>query len=257
MTQTHALNGPAWIVVPADQPEQFAEAAQAADVVVLDLHNGVLPRDKEFARQCILECPLDPARTVIRVNPVGTDEHTADLQALETTTYRRVVVPQVESAQQIAGLSGYEVVASIDSPQGALALGEVAGASGVVGLVWGSEDLIGNLGGLTSRKCNGALRDISLHVRSQTLLHAKVNGILQSTASSWTSKIWRACWERRWMPPALASMPRAACTSPRWLSSRRASSPDRTNSTGLAAWWRRPRSSGDPSGTGRRSSTRP
>lgn len=84
---------------------------------------------------------------------------------------------QVESAQQIAGLSGYEVVASIDSPQGALALGEVAGASGVVGLVWGSEDLIGNLGGLTSRKCNGALRDISLHVRSQTLLHAKVNGI--------------------------------------------------------------------------------
>lgn len=177
MTQTHALNGPAWIVVPADQPEQFAEAAQAADVVVLDLHNGVLPRDKEFARQCILECPLDPARTVIRVNPVGTDEHTADLQALETTTYRRVVVPQVESAQQIAGLSDYEVVASIDSPQGALALGEVAGASGVVGLVWGSEDLIGNLGGLTSRKCNGALRDISLHVRSQTLLHAKVNGI--------------------------------------------------------------------------------
>ena len=177
MTQTHALNGPAWIVVPADQPEQFAEAAQAADVVVLDLHNGVLPRDKEFARQCILECPLDPTRTVIRVNPVGTDEHTADLQALETTTYRRVVVPQVESAQQIAGLSGYEVVASIDSPQGALALGEVAGASGVVGLVWGSEDLIGNLGGLTSRKCNGALRDISLHVRSQTLLHAKVNGI--------------------------------------------------------------------------------
>ena len=137
MTQTHALNGPAWIVVPADQPEQFAEAAQAADVVVLDLHNGVLPRDKEFARQCILECPLDPARTVIRVNPVGTDEHTADLQALETTTYRRVVVPQVESAQQIAGLSGYEVVASIDSPQGALALGEVAGASGVVGLASG------------------------------------------------------------------------------------------------------------------------
>lgn len=177
MTHTHALNGPAWIVVPADQPEQFAEAAQTADVVVLDLHNGVLTRDKEFARQCILECPLDPARTVIRVNPVGTEEHAADLRALGSTSYRRVVVPQVESAQQIAGLSNYEVVASIESPLGALALGEIAGASGVIGLVWGSEDLIVNLGGLTSRKCNGALRDISLHVRSQTLLHAKINGI--------------------------------------------------------------------------------
>ncbi|MEX3600046.1 CoA ester lyase [Kocuria carniphila] len=177
MTHTHAFNGPAWIVVPADQPEQFAEAAQAADVVVLDLHNGVLPRDKEFARQCILECPLDPARTVIRVNPVGTDEHAADLQALASTTYRRVAVPKVESAEQLAGLVDYEVVAMIESPHGALALGEIAGASGVVGLMWGSEDLIVNLGGLTSRKCNGALRDISLHVRSQTVLHAAVAGI--------------------------------------------------------------------------------
>lgn len=177
MTHTHAFNGPAWLVVPADQPEQFAEAAQAADVVLLDLHNGVLPRDKEFARQCILECPLDPSRTVIRVNPVGTDEHAADLRALGATSYRRVVIPQVESSQQLAALSAYEVVAMIESPRGALALGEIAGVSGVVGLMWGSEDLIVNLGGLTSRKCNGALRDISLHVRSQTLLHAAAAGI--------------------------------------------------------------------------------
>lgn len=177
MTHTQTLNGPAWIVVPADQPEQFAQAALAADVVVLDLHNGVLPGDKEFARQCILECPLDPARTVIRVNPLGSNEYRADLQALGSTSYRRVVAPQAESAEQLAALAGYEVVASIDSARGALALGEIVGADNVVGLLWGSEDLTVNLGGLTSRKCNGALRDIPLYVRSQTLLHATVNGL--------------------------------------------------------------------------------
>ena len=85
--------------------------------------------------------------------------------------------PQAESAEQLAVLAGYEVVASIDSARGALALGEIVGADNVVGLLWGSEDLIVNLGGLTSRKCNGALRDVPLYVRSQTLLHAKANGL--------------------------------------------------------------------------------
>ena len=94
-----------------------------------------------------------------------------------STSYRRVVVPQVESAQQIAGLSNYEVVASIESPRSALTLSEIAGASGVVGLLWGSEDLTLNLGGLTSRKCNGVLRDVPLYVRSQILLHARANGL--------------------------------------------------------------------------------
>lgn len=177
MTHAHAFTGPAWIVVPADQPERFAPAVDSADVVVLDLHNAVLPGDKEFARQCILECPLDPERTVVRVNQIGSDEHGADLMALERTSYRRIMVPRVESAEQLGALAGYELVAGIESPRGVLSLGDIAGASGVVGLIWGSEDLIVNLGGLTSRKCNGALRDISLHARSQTLLHAAVNEI--------------------------------------------------------------------------------
>ena len=38
--------GPAWLFCPADRPERFAKAAAAADVVILDLEDGVAPRDK-------------------------------------------------------------------------------------------------------------------------------------------------------------------------------------------------------------------
>lgn len=33
--------GPGWLFCPADRPERFAKAAAAADVVILDLEDGV------------------------------------------------------------------------------------------------------------------------------------------------------------------------------------------------------------------------
>ncbi len=44
------LPGPAWLFCPADRPERYAKAAAAADVVILDLEDGVAPADKEAAR---------------------------------------------------------------------------------------------------------------------------------------------------------------------------------------------------------------
>ncbi len=42
--------GPAWLFCPADRPERYAKAAAVADVVILDLEDGVAPADKEAAR---------------------------------------------------------------------------------------------------------------------------------------------------------------------------------------------------------------
>ncbi|MGW3482786.1 HpcH/HpaI aldolase/citrate lyase family protein [Rhodococcus indonesiensis] len=172
----YGVGGPAWLFCPADRPERFGKAAATADVVILDLEDGVAPGDKDYARKCLQDTVLDPARTVVRVNPAGTDEHDADLKALAATDYTRVMLAKCESAQQVTSLAPREVVALIESPLGALKVDEIALAAGTVGLMWGAEDLVVGLGGQSSRRADGTYRDVARHVRSQALLAAKAYG---------------------------------------------------------------------------------
>ena len=60
--------GPGWLFCPADRPERFAKAAAAADVVILDLEDGVAESDKPAARKALQDTALDPERTVVRIN---------------------------------------------------------------------------------------------------------------------------------------------------------------------------------------------
>ncbi|MBF6253174.1 HpcH/HpaI aldolase/citrate lyase family protein [Nocardia farcinica] len=170
--------GPAWLFCPADRPERYAKAAAAADVVILDLEDGVAPADKAAARTALVSTPLDPERAVVRVNAVGTDEHALDLLALADTRYRRVMLPKTESAEQLSGLADYEVIALIESPLGALAVGRAVLARNAIGVMWGAEDLVAGLGGTGSRHADGSYRDVARHVRSTSLLAAKAYGKL-------------------------------------------------------------------------------
>ena len=43
--------GPGWLFCPADRPERFEKAAAAADVVILDLEDGVAAKDRETPAQ--------------------------------------------------------------------------------------------------------------------------------------------------------------------------------------------------------------
>src|SRR6185312_3515987 len=86
VTQT----GPAWLFCPADRPERFAKAAAAADVVILDLEDGVAAKDRDAARTALIDTPLDADRTVVRINPAATDDHAHDLDALAKTEYTTV-----------------------------------------------------------------------------------------------------------------------------------------------------------------------
>ena len=172
----HGVGGPAWLFCPADRPERFGKAAATADVVILDLEDGVAPGDKDYARRCLQDTVLDPARTVVRLNPAGTSDHRADLDALDRTPYTRVMLAKCESAQQVTSLAPREVVALIESPLGALTVDEIALAAGTVGLMWGAEDLVAGLGGQSSRRGDGSYRDVARHVRSQALLAAKAYG---------------------------------------------------------------------------------
>lgn len=173
---TGTLPGPAWLFCPADRPERFAKAAAAADVVILDLEDGVAPADKEAARRALVDVPLDPDRTVVRVNAHGTDDHALDCTALDRTPYTAVMLPKCESVEQVLDLAPLSVIALVESPLGALAIERAVQAENAVGVMWGAEDLVAALGGASSRKPDGAYRDVARHVRSTALLAAKAHG---------------------------------------------------------------------------------
>lgn len=170
------MAGPAWLFCPADRPERFAKAADAADVVILDLEDGVAAHDKAAARKALLDTPMDPETTVVRVNAAGTDDHALDLAAIAETSYRRLMLPKCEAAVQVTALADYEVIALIESPLGALTVGAAMTAHNAIGVMWGAEDLVAGLGGAASRHADGGYRDVARHVRSTALLAAKAYG---------------------------------------------------------------------------------
>jgi citrate lyase subunit beta / citryl-CoA lyase len=168
--------GPGWLFCPADRPERFEKAAAAADVVILDLEDGVAAADREAARNALVDTPLDPNRTVVRINPSTTADHELDLKALSRTAYTTVMLAKTESPQQVSALTPLDVVVLIETPLGALAVTELARVDNAMALMWGAEDLFAVTGGTANRNADGSYRDVAKHVRSQTLLAAKAYG---------------------------------------------------------------------------------
>ena len=176
--------GPALLFCPADRPERYRKAAARADAVILDLEDAVAPGDKQRARGAILaqvgsageEPELDPSRTIVRINPAGTEEFEKDLHCLAHTPYRTVMLAKAESADQLKALAGYQVVALCETALGVLNAPAIAAAPNVVALMWGAEDLLATLGGTSSRTDDGGYRAVALHARSTVLVAARAFG---------------------------------------------------------------------------------
>ncbi len=170
----------AWLFVPADRPDRYAKAAAAADVVIIDLEDGVAPADREAARLRLREAwtsgALDPASTVVRVNPTGTPDQPLDLAALADTGCRRLMLAKTERPADVDAVAGYEVVALCETALGVLNAGHIAAHPATAALMWGAEDLVVSLGGRSSRRPDGDYRDLARHARSQVLLAAGGHG---------------------------------------------------------------------------------
>jgi citrate lyase subunit beta / citryl-CoA lyase len=170
--------GPAWLFCPADRPDRFAKAASVADVVILDLEDGVATADKVAARLAVSRCELDPTRTVVRINAPGTREQESDLEVLSETPFRTVMLPKCESAGHVTAVAPYEVLIIVETPLGALNVSDAACAENAIGVMWGAEDLFAALGGTANRFADGRYRDVARYVRSVSLLAAKAYGKL-------------------------------------------------------------------------------
>lgn len=180
--------GPALLFCPADRPERYGKAADRADVVILDLEDAVAPADRPAARDALRASALDPERTIVRVNPVGTEDHAADLEAVAGTAYRCVMLAKSESAAQVTDVhtaTGAAVLALVETPLGVVRAEEIASAPGCTGMMWGAEDLLAAMGGSTSRfstaeaggpRVAGEYRDVPRHARARVALAAAAFG---------------------------------------------------------------------------------
>jgi citrate lyase subunit beta/citryl-CoA lyase len=162
---------------PADRPDRYDKALERADAVILDLEDAVAARDKAAAREALVSHPLDPSRTIVRVNGFQTPDFEDDLAALAKTSYRTVMLPKTTNAAETHALRGYDVIALCETAAGILAAGDIAATEHVVALFWGAEDLVASLGGTSSRRADGRYRDVARHARSSVLLAAAANGI--------------------------------------------------------------------------------
>jgi citrate lyase subunit beta/citryl-CoA lyase len=137
------------LFLPASNPRAIARARESgADLVVLDLEDAVKPADKDAAREAAVQAVSSdwPMPVAIRVNGVGTEWHSLDLDAAAQSKADLVVVPRAISGHLIRGVAsavGKPVLAMIETAAGVL------GAAGIApetaGLIAGTNDLRADL----------------------------------------------------------------------------------------------------------------
>jgi citrate lyase subunit beta/citryl-CoA lyase len=174
-----ALRGPALLFCPGSRPERFAKAAAAADTVILDLEDAVAPADKSAARDNAVRAlnDWDPTRVIIRINGRGTSWHEDDLVALDAHPDAVVMLPMVARPDDVTALAPRPVIALCETAAGIQAASEIAAAANCVGMMWGSEDLLADLGGRPGRGPGGEYRPVLEHAWVQVLYAARAAGV--------------------------------------------------------------------------------
>ena len=137
------------LFLPASNPRAIAKAREAgADFVILDLEDAVKPADKREARKAAVEAVSSdwPMPVAIRVNGIGGEWHSLDLDAVARSKAQFVVLPRAISAHLVHGFAeavGKPVLAMIETAAGVLAAAQIASAT--AGLIAGTNDLRSDL----------------------------------------------------------------------------------------------------------------
>ncbi len=185
------LRGPALLFCPADRSDRYQKALNAADSVIIDLEDAVAPGDKASAREQLIAFSqstsmLDPARVILRVNPVFTPDFALDLAAVLQTEFRTLMLAKTEGTTGLASLGdeGFRVLALCETASGIARADQIAAHPAVIGLMWGAEDLAASMGGKGSRhepadgQATGKYRDFARYSRARVLIEAKAAGKL-------------------------------------------------------------------------------
>jgi citrate lyase subunit beta/citryl-CoA lyase len=161
------------LFLPASNPRAIVKARNAgADLVVLDLEDAVKPEDKNAARAAAIEAVASPwaMPVAIRMNGVGTEWHSRDLEAIASSNADLAVVPRVSSARLVRDVGDAvrkPVLAMIETAAGVLAAPAIAAEA--AGLIAGTNDLRADLRqpfGTTREPISASLQLIVLAARA-------------------------------------------------------------------------------------------
>jgi citrate lyase beta subunit len=161
------------LFLPASNPRAIARAREsAADLVVLDLEDAVKPADKKAARSAAVEAVASdwPMPVAIRINGVGTEWHSLDVDAVARSICDFAVLPRAASGhlvREVREATGKPLLAMIETAAGVLAAAEIARE--VAALIAGTNDLRTDLRlplGATREPISAALQLIILSARA-------------------------------------------------------------------------------------------
>lgn len=172
------LDAAGWALLfcPGDRPQRFDRAAEVADIAVLDLEDGVAPDGKDAAREAVLAHLARSAAVAVRVNHPATGRGAADIRAVAAAGATLLLLPKIETVAELdaaAGAApGCELIATIETARGVLAVEAVARHPAVAALSWGPYDLAADMGMRAVRDAAGQLLPPLLHARNRLLLAA-------------------------------------------------------------------------------------
>ncbi|MDQ7903904.1 CoA ester lyase [Phytohabitans sp. ZYX-F-186] len=136
-----------WLFVPGDRPERFDKAAcSGAHEIIIDLEDSVGPERKRIARDHAATWLTSGCTGWVRVNPVGSPWHDADLAALAACPgLRGVMVPKSQGPATLTRVADslprhIGIVPLVETALGVHNAAAIAACPAVTVLAFGSID---------------------------------------------------------------------------------------------------------------------
>lgn len=202
LSQARPFAARSWLFAPGDSVKKMRGACDgAADIVLLDLEDSVMPERKAEARTLVsnvLAAQSDKRRIWVRVNPLSSGETHADLEAVMPEGPSGIFLPKAEGREDITALDvmlteleqrnniepGTTRIAALVTETAAAMFrcgdyaGRYPGSARLVGLSWGAEDLSAVLGARVQFQPNGQYMPVFELARSLCLLGAVAADVL-------------------------------------------------------------------------------
>lgn len=166
-----------YLFVPGDRPERFEKAqASGADMVVFDLEDAVSSKNKSLARLQVMQyLTRVEGRVCVRINGFESSEFEADCDFLSMPAVSAIMLPKAEDKEVLELLTarahkGLVIIPLVETARGLEAIRELASASSVQRVAFGSVDFQLDLG------IEGDGIEL-LFARSQLVLASRLAGI--------------------------------------------------------------------------------
>ena len=188
------------LFVPADSERKIEKSlGTAADALIFDLEDAVLPDRKPIARSILksLFAGRGPSsRYWVRVNGPDSPDLLADLAAICVLGPAGIVLPKIRGPEDIELVDHYlnmaeaihglapgvirVIAVCTETPVAVLRMSDIARVrcTRLAGLMWGGEDLSSALGASSPRAADGSWKPVYTQARAQCLLAAHALSVM-------------------------------------------------------------------------------